>query len=61
MFKLFKENCLGKWLKNDRTKEVFLVNKRELGLKDDCLKSLLLDECLFTAEEANAIITEVRG
>ena len=60
MFRVFKEDHLGKWLKNDETKEVFLVNKNELKMNDDCLRSLLLTECEFSALEANQIIKEVR-
>lgn len=59
MFKLFKEDYLGKWLKNEK-KDVFMLNKRELTLNDDCLRNLLINECEFTADEANQIILEVR-
>lgn len=60
MYKIFKEDYLGKWLKNDDTKEVFMLNKKELKLNDDCLKNLLIAECEFTAVEANQIISEVK-
>ena len=61
MFKIFKDDYLGKWIKNDETKEVFMLNKNELKMNNDCLRSLLITECEFTASEANQIIKEIRG
>lgn len=61
MFKVFKEDHLGKWLKNDETKEVFMLNKEELKMNDESLRSLLLTECEFTEIEANQILQAVRN
>lgn len=58
---MFKENHLGKWLKNDETNEVFMLNKEELKMDDERLRSVLLTECEFTETEANQILQAVRN
>ena len=60
MFKVFREDHLGKWLKNDETREVFMLNKDELKMDDESLRNLLLTECEFTEIEANQILQAVR-
>ena len=61
MFEVFREDHLGKWLKNDETKEVFMLNKKELKMDDESLRSVLLTECEFTEAEANQILQAVRN